>query len=181
MSAHLRPAEAAIRSADPDRHAAALQTLAALDTPSAPGFDALAHVAAHTCAASIAIVSLIDGERVWHQSAHGIDADTLGARQSPLCVEVARSRLVIEVADAQLDPRFADRPLLGSAPRMRYGAGAPIRYQDSTIGTICVFDAVPHRGSAASLRALEGLATIATALLRARIEAFLFYSATRAA
>lgn len=179
MSAQFRPAEAATRGADPDHHAAALKALAALDTPSAPGFDALAHVAAHACAASIAIVSLIDGERVWYQSVHGIDAGTLDARRSPLCAEAARSRLVIEIADAQLDPRFANGLLLGSALRMRYGAGAPIRYQDCTIGTICVFDPLPHRGSAASLRALEGLAMIATALLRARIEAFVFFSATR--
>lgn len=179
MSAQLRSAEAAVRSTDPDHHAAALRALAALDTPSVPGFDALAQVAAHACAASLAIVSLIDGERVWFQSAHGIDADALDAHRSPLCLEAARSRLAIEIADAQLDPRFAERPLLGRALRMRYGAGAPIRYQDCTIGTICVFDALPHRGSPASLRALEGLATTATALLRARIEAFLFFSATR--
>ena len=179
MSAQFRPVDAAIRNADPDHHGAALQALAALDTPSEPGFDALAHVAAHACAASIAIVSLVNGERVWYRAAHGIDSGTLTARQSLLCVEASRSRQVIEIADAQLDPRFADGPLLGSAPRMRYGAGAPIRYQDSTIGTICVFDPVPHRGSIPSLRALEGLATIATALLRARIEAFLFFSATR--
>lgn len=179
MSAQLRSAEAAVRSTDADHHVAALRALAALETPSAPGFDALAHVAAHACAASIAIVSLIDGERVWYQSVHGIDASALDPRQSLLCGETARSRLVIEIADAQLDPRFADHPLLGNAPRMRYGAGAPIRYQDRTIGTICVFDPVPHRGSPASLRALEGLATIATALLRARIEAFVFFSATR--
>ncbi|MDP1900819.1 MAG: GAF domain-containing protein [Rubrivivax sp.] len=179
MSAQFRPAEEAIRSADPDHHAAALQALAALDTPSASGFDALAHVAAHACAASIAIVSLIDGERVWFQSVHGIDAGAPGPHRSLLCGETARSRVVIEVTDAQRDPRFADGPLLGSALRMRYGAGAPIRYQDQAVGTICVFDPVPHRGSAASLRALESLAMIATALLRARIEAFLFFSTTR--
>ena len=179
MSALFLPAGAAIRIADPDHLAATLQALAALDTPSTPGFDALAHVAAHACAASAAIVSLIDGERVWYQSVHGIDAGTLDARRSPLCAEAGRSRLAIEIADAQLDARFGDRPLLGSALRMRYGAGAPIRYQDCTIGTICVFDPLPHRGSAASLRALEGLAMIATALLRARIEAFVFFSSTR--
>lgn len=179
MSAHFRPTEAAVRSPDPDCHADALRALAALDTPSPPGFEALAHVAAHACATSVAIVSLLDGERVWFQAGHGIDAGTRGAQRSLLCVEAARSRGVIEVADAQREPRFADRPLLGSAQPMRYGAGAPIRYQDSTIGTICVFDPEPHRGSAASLRALEGLAMVATALLRARIEAFLFFSATR--
>ena len=179
MSAQFRTAEAAIRSADPGHHAAALQALAALDAPSAPDFDALAHVAAHACAASVAIVSLIDRERVWYQSVHGIVAGTLDAHRSPLCVETGRSRLVIEVADAQVDPRFANDSLLGSAPRMRYGAGAPIRYQDRMIGTVCVFDPVPRRGSATSLQALEGLATIATALLRARIEAFVLYSATR--
>ena len=179
MSAHFRPTEAAVRSADLDRHADALQALAALDTPSVPGFEALADVAAHACAASAANVSLLDGERVWFQSVHGIDAGTLGAQRSLLCVEAARSRRVVEITDAQLDPRFADSPLLGSAQPMRYGASAPIRYQDSTIGTICVFDPEPHRGSAASLRALEGLAMVAPALLRARIEAFLFFSATR--
>ena len=179
MSVQFRAAEAAIRSADPGHHAAALQALAAFDAPSAPDFDALAQVAAHACAASIAIVSLIDGERVWYQSAHGIEVGTLEACRSPLCAETARSRLLIEVADAQFDPRFANDSLLGSAPRMRYGACAPIRYQDRTIGTVCVFDPVPHRGSAASLQALQGLATIATALLRARIEAFALFSATR--
>ena len=88
---------------------------------------------------------------------------------------------MIEITDAQLEPRFADGPLFSGAQPMRYSAGAPICDQDSTIGTVCVFGPESHRGSAASLRALKGLATVATALLRARIEAFLFFPTMRAA
>jgi GAF domain-containing protein len=179
MSANLRTADAAVDSDEPRLRSAALRALAVLDTPSALGFDALARLAAHACAVQVAVIELLDGERAWFKAVHGIDAAALREGRSSFFRATALSEPVLEVTDTQLDPRFADSPVLDGALHMRYGAGAAIRFEGAAIGTLCVFNPVPHRGSPASLRALEDLAAVATAMLRARIEAFQLYSETR--
>ena len=179
MSANLRPADAAAASDEPRERSAAQRALAVLDTPSALGFDALARLAAHACMAQVAVIELLDGERAWFKAVHGIEASALHERRSSFCCATALSEQVLEVADTQLDPRFAGSPVLDGALRMRYGAGAAIRFEGAAIGTLCVFNPVPHRGSPASLRALEDLAAVATAMLRARIEAYQLYCESR--
>ena len=42
-----------------------------LDTPPEPEFDALARLASHTFAAPIAVVAMMDSERLWFKSRLG--------------------------------------------------------------------------------------------------------------
>ena len=160
------------------RRAAALQSMAALDTPPDEGFDALTRLAASVCQTPIAIVSLIDGERVWFKSVQGLSVTAIENRHS-FCCEAANSKCLLEVSDARLDPRFANNAMVTGELGILYYAGAPIMYEGVGIGTVCVLDRAPRELAHQSLLALQELAKIATALLRARIEAFSFYSSTR--
>ena len=54
-----------ISSLERQRRASIIQSMAVLDTPPEDGFDALARLAANVCDAPVALVTLIDAERVW--------------------------------------------------------------------------------------------------------------------
>ena len=167
-----------ITAAETRQRVAALQAMAVLDTPPEPAFDALARIAASVCATPIAVVSLIDGPRVWFKAVHGIDLREIESSGS-FCVETANSKRPLEVCDTRDDARFASGPLTGGGLGIRYYAGAPIMYAGVAIGTVCAADLAPRRNSPNVLRELEDLALIAAVLLRARIEAFEMLSKLR--
>jgi len=150
---------------------AALQALSILDTPPEEGFDALTSLAAEVCGAPVAIVSLIDGERLWFKSVHGVEARTIPSEHS-FCVECANSREVLQVTNARDDPRFSEIGLVTGPLKVQFYAGAPIMFGGSAVGTICVLDSVVRELKPGTLHALQEMARIASAMLRARAEAF---------
>ena len=85
---------------------AALQAMAVLDTPPEEGFDALARLAAMVCGTPVAVVSLMDGDRLWFKSVHGIGNRTMASSNS-FCSEAANSKRLLEV------------PIRGSTPVSR--------------------------------------------------------------
>ena len=157
---------------------AALRAMAVLDTPPEAGFDAIARLAAMVCATPVAVVSLIDGKRLWFKAVHGLGARTMDSSNS-FCCEAANSKRPLEVPDPALDPRFANHPLVIGQLGIRYHAGAPILHNGVGIGTVCVLDYVPRRMDKRALDALAEMANIAAAMLTARIEAFDMFSNTR--
>ena len=167
-----------ITAADTRQRVAALQAMAVLDTPQEPAFDALARIAAGVCEAPLAVISLIDGPRVWFKAVHGIELRAIESSGS-FCLEAANSKRPLEVCDASQDERFATGPLTGGGLGIRYYAGAPIMYAGVAIGTVCAADLAPRRSSPRVLQQLEDLALVAAVLLRARIEAFEMLSKLR--
>ena len=160
------------------RRAQAIQSMAVLDTPPEAGFDALTRLASIVCQTPVAVVSLLDGERVWFKSVQGLDVTSIDTKRSFAC-EVANSKLLLEVADARLDLRFADHPLVAAESGMVYYAGAPILHDGVGIGSVCVLDYKVRKLTPESLKALEEMSIIALSMLRSRIEAFNFFSETR--
>jgi GAF domain-containing protein len=154
---------------------AALQAMAVLDTPPEEGFDALARLAAKVCAAPVAVVSLIDGNRLWFKAVHGLGLRTMDSSNS-FCCEAANSKRLLEVPDPMVDPRFSEHPLAIGQFGVRYHAGAPIMHNGVGIGTVCVLDYVPRRMERRALESLSEMATIASSMLTARIEAFKMFS-----
>ena len=160
------------------RRVAALRSMAVLDTPPEEGFDALTRLAANVCSTPIAIVSLIDGDRLWFKSVFGLSATTIDSAQS-FCCEAANAKRVLDVPNARRDPRFLANGLVTGELGIRHYAGAPIMHDGVGIGTICVLDIAPRTQTPTALNALVEMATIAGVLLRARIEAFQLLSMTR--
>ena len=173
------PPSYVIATADEVRQrVSALQAMAVLDSPPEEGFDALTRLAAMVCGTPIAIVSLIDGERLWFKSTFGIDASSIDSAQS-FCCEAANSRSLLHVPNARRDPRFVENGLVTGELGIRHYAGAPIMHGDVAVGTVCVLDIAPRTQSAMALHALSEIATVASVLLSARVEAFNLFSRTQ--
>ena len=96
-----------------------------LDTAAEAEFDDLTELAAHICEVPIALISLVDVERVWFKSAVGLDVPE-SARATSFFNHAIHCKEVVEVGDALKDERFFDSPLVTAAPNIRFYAGAPL-------------------------------------------------------
>ena len=98
-----------------------------LDTSRDPLFDSLTTLAAQVCDAPIALFSLIDRERQWFKSNHGLHGTGQTSRDIAFCAHTILSDAMLEVPDARRDARFSSNPLVVSDPQIRFYAGMPLR------------------------------------------------------
>ena len=139
----------------------ALESYGVLDTAPEEAFDRLTQLAADLFDAPMALVSLIDAERQWFKSRHGVEAEST-PRSMAFCAHAidldAGDALV--VPDATVDPRFRDNPLVTGEPNVRFYAGAVLTGTDGfNLGTLCVIDDKSRPPpSPAALRRLKTLA-----------------------
>ena len=122
----------------------ALRNLAILDTGPEAAFDDLTALAARLCATPMAVVSLVDSDRIWFKSRVGIDLAQVG-REASLSQHALGQPDVLIVPDTLADPRFADNPTVRGEPGIRFYAGAPLLTADSVaVGVLCVLDTAPR-------------------------------------
>ncbi|MCB1932183.1 MAG: PAS domain-containing protein [Candidatus Accumulibacter sp.] len=137
---------------------AALRACKLLDTPPEAPFDDLAELAARICAAPIALISLVDEDRLWSKARFGVDVVEI-ERSVAFCAHAIGQRDLFVVADAACDERFADNPLVNGAPFIRFYAGAPLLTAEGhALGTLCVIDREPRVLGPDQQRALGVLA-----------------------
>ncbi len=140
------------------RRLAALEACGVLDTPPEEVYDRAVAIAREVFAAPIALVGMVAADRQWFKAADGLDV-TETPRSGAFCDVPVRTRSTLVVADATLDERFADNPIVVGHPGVRAYAGAPIVLRDGcALGTICVLDTEPRRFSHHQLASLERLA-----------------------
>ena len=146
---------------DEDRRLRALHDLGILDTPAEARFDRYTERASSLLDMPVALVSLVDADRQWFKSAHGLDI-TETPRDVSFCAHaILDGSEVFQVPDALDDERFADNPAVSGDPRVRFYAGAPLELSDgSTVGTLCVIDYRPRFLSEEQLRGLRDLAQL---------------------
>jgi PAS domain S-box-containing protein len=141
----------------------ALESYGVLDTAPEEAFDRLTQLAADLFDAPMALVSLIDAERQWFKSRHGVDADST-PRSMAFCAHAIEldAGAALVVPDATTDPRFADNPLVTGDPNVRFYAGAVLTGSDGyNLGTLCVIDDKARPApSEAELRRLKTLASM---------------------
>ncbi|MFT3906565.1 MAG: EAL domain-containing protein [Steroidobacteraceae bacterium] len=156
----------------PDRETKRLQALyeyEILDTPPDSLFERVTSLAAQTCDAPIALVSLIDQHRQWFLASHGLPELPHNARDITFCALNILRDGYMEVADAAHDSRFQSNQLVVEDPKIRFYAGVPLLSADGyAIGTLCVMDRKPRSLGFAQRDALENLARLLTALLEQR-------------
>lgn len=149
----------------------ALHRLQVLDTPPESEFDDLTRLAATVCGTPIALVSLIDADRLWFKSAHGLDATGV-PRGGTLCEHTVDQGDLFEVADVAADGRFATQAIVAGLPHTRFYAGVPLVNPDGhALGTLCVIDRAPRTLTAEQRDALRvlGRQVVAQLLLRTRV------------
>ena len=155
--------------ADEESRLALLKACRIMHTPSEEAFDDIVRLAADLCGTEIALISLIDADRQWFKSNVGLPGISETPRESSFCAHAILGSGLLEVADAQHDPRFADNPLVTGAPDIRFYAGAPITLHDGMrMGTLCVIDREPGALDDRQRRVLKQLARAAGEALELR-------------
>ncbi|MBP8190432.1 MAG: PAS domain S-box protein [Aquabacterium sp.] len=148
---------------------AALQHLMVLDSAPEAEFDALVRAASAVCGVPISVISLIDSDRQWFKANVGLPGVMETPRDVAFCSHAVLGDDLFEVPDAELDPRFADNPLVTDAPHIRFYAGAPLCLSDGMrIGTICVIDRQPRQLNAMQREVLHCLAEAVARALEVR-------------
>ena len=112
-----------------------------LDTPPDGAFDRISALAARLFNVPIAIVSVVDTDRIWFKAHHGLpDVSEIG-RDAGLCASAILHNGPWIVNDAACDPRALANPLVAGDFGLRFYAGIPLRTHDGyNLGTLCVID-----------------------------------------
>ena len=136
----------------------ALRGLGLLDTPPEERFDRVTRTAQRLLGTPIALITLVDDDRLWFKSHQGLDVEQSGAGAA-FCAQAVRSDEPLIVPDALGDDRFAAHALVTGPPHLRAYAGVPLHVGGRhRVGTLCVLDGAPRTFSAAELDALRDLA-----------------------
>jgi sigma-B regulation protein RsbU (phosphoserine phosphatase) len=150
---------------------AAVHRYQILDTPPDATFDRIAALAARMFGVPIAIISIVDEDRIWFVSHHGTDVSEIG-RDPGFLADAGFDDQPWGIPDALLDPRtLASPPVIGDAP-MRFYAGAPlITAEGDNLGAVFVLDTRPRQVSAQEVVTLQDLAGLVVDALELRLAA----------
>jgi len=141
-----------------------------LDTPPDGTFDRITALAARTLKVPIAIVSVVDSDRIWFKSRHGIEVAEIG-RDAGLCASAILSDDAWVIKNARIDPRTLTNPLVASEFGLQFYAGVPLRTRDGfNLGTLCVLDFEPREITADDQQTLTDLAALVMSELELRLE-----------
>jgi diguanylate cyclase (GGDEF)-like protein/PAS domain S-box-containing protein len=150
-----------------ERHAL-LGSLNLLDTAPEPVFDRVTRLASRLLGVPCAVFSLLDADRQWYKSRIGIDVEET-PREHSLCAHAVQQSAPLVVADASLDERFRDNPMVAGPPHARFFASIPIRVASGVaIGALCVVDTAPRTLPDADLEVLVDLAELIAQKIRYR-------------
>jgi sigma-B regulation protein RsbU (phosphoserine phosphatase) len=155
---------------EPDR-LRAVRRYDVLDTPPDGTFDRVTRLAARQFEVPISIVSIVDTDRIWFKSHHGVDVEEIG-RDPGLCASAILGDEPWVVENAETDPRAMANPLVAGELGLRFYAGAPLTTHDGfNLGTLCVIDRVPREFSTEDAEMLEELAGVVMDELELRLQA----------
>jgi serine/threonine protein kinase len=141
-----------------------------LDTYPDMALDRVTSLAARLFGAPIAMVSVLDNDRVWLKSHFGAEVDHI-LRQIDLTTPGPLLQHTRIIEDALLDEATKNSALVTGEAGLRFFAGAPLRRDGAeVIGTLSVFDTKPHTVTEVELANLEDLAALVMVQLDLRRE-----------
>ncbi len=141
-----------------------------LDTPPDGAFDKITALAAKLFHVPIAIVSIVDHDRIWFKSRHGME-ETQVERAPGLCASAILQDEVWVVENASVDPRTLSNPLVSGAFGLGFYAGAPLKTRSGhNLGTLCILDVQPRAVSPAEEAILADLAGLVMHEMELRLD-----------
>lgn len=165
--------EVATHAKDPAR-LAALRAVAMLDTPAEEPLDRLSRLAARFVNAPVALVTLVDADRVFLKSCIGLPEPWCSQRETPLSHSfcpynrISGEPLIIE--DARMHPLFRDSPAIRDLQAIAY-LGIPLVTSDSyVLGSFCVIDVRPRFWQQEEIAVIKDLAAAVMTEIQLRTE-----------
>ena len=142
-----------------------------LDTPNDGVFDEFTSLASKIFNVPIAIITLVDTDRIWFKSAHGLDVEEV-AKDDGLCSSAILSDEIYIVEEARKDPRTLANPLVSGMIGLQFYAAAQLRTKEGfNLGTFCIIDTKPRTLNIEQSTILAQLARIVVDQLELRLEA----------
>jgi GAF domain-containing protein len=140
-----------------------LRELHILDTEAEPIFDHITAKLARAFEMPIALISLVDRDRLFFKSQIGLPEDLAGSREAPrdisVCGHVVAKNEITVIEDLARDRRFASNPWL-KARGLRFYAGAPLHAPGGQpLGSLCLFDTKPRPFTGRDRRHLQEYAS----------------------
>lgn len=173
-------AKNAERPANEPERLNAVRRYSVLDTPPDGAFDRITTLAARMFDVPIALVTIVDEDRIWFKSRHGLDAVAEIPRDPGLCASAILQEVPYVVTEARADPRTLANPLVAGEFGLQFYGAAPLRTRDGfNLGTLCVIDRKPREFSKADEESLQTLAGIVTDELELRMSSMRTIAAER--
>ena len=149
----------------------ALRELLILDTPPEERFDRISAFAAREFDVPMALVSLVDQDRLWSKSQFGFE-ERETPRDVSFCGHAIHMPDALVVPDALKDPRFRENPMVMGQPYVRFYAGSVLRLPyGQVVGTLCIMDRRPREFDRLDVAILSGLRDLVVEELYRREEA----------
>ena len=150
---------------------AALHSYEVLDTPPDGAFDRITALAARHFDVPVALVSLVDEDRIWFKSRYGLGAEEI-PRSPGLCASVIFSDDAYVVRNAIEDPRTLANPLVAGKMGVRFYAAVPLVTHDGhRLGTMNIIDFKPRDLDARGLSDLHEFAGLVMDQMELRLSA----------
>lgn len=142
-----------------------------LDTPPDGAFDRITAIAARIFNVPIAIISIVDHDRIWFKSHHGLPVQQID-REAGLCASAILNHEPYILEDASKDVRSLTNPLVAGDFGLRFYAGVPLHTHDGhNLGTLCVIDKEVRPVSARQIEDLRDLASLVMDQMELRLSA----------
>ena len=150
----------------------AVRRYSVLDTPPDGAFDRIARLAAKLLKTPIAIISIVDEDRIWFKSRAGLDEIAEIPRDPGLCASAILQKDPWVIPDASVEPVALANPLVAGDFGLRFYAGVPLTTHDGHgLGTLCVIDKEPRPCSPEHTAILQDLAAVVMDELELRRDA----------
>ncbi|MGJ8685505.1 MAG: sensor histidine kinase [Nonlabens sp.] len=147
---------------------AAVETYNLLDTMPEENYDSITSIVSSICDAPISLITLMDKDRNFLKSRHGIDMSE-SPRDISFCGHaIASEEDIMIVPDAREDHRFQGNPLVDGFNAIFY-AGVPLVDKNGyKLGTLCVYDHKPRTLKENQITALKSMSKQVIALFEER-------------
>jgi signal transduction histidine kinase/DNA-binding NarL/FixJ family response regulator len=146
---------------DEESRIEAVRRYGILDSPPEGAYDRITALAARLFDVPIAIVSIVDTDRIWFKSHHGLPTTSETPREPGLCGSAILHPGPWIMTDALGDSAALANHLVAGTPRVRFYAGVPLTTPDGhNLGTLCVMGTEPREVTPAETSDLQDLAAL---------------------